>query len=58
LLRGGWKDIPVAERWWVDALGGVVEEQRKANVEGMGGVGGGNGPVGMLKNGLDGAKTL
>lgn len=39
LLRGGWKDIPEAERWWVDALGGVVEEQRRVNMDGLKGAG-------------------
>jgi hypothetical protein len=34
-MRGGWRDVPEAERWWVSALGGIVEEQRRANVEGL-----------------------
>jgi hypothetical protein len=55
-LRGGWKDVPEAERWWVEALGDVVEEQRRANVEGL--VGTGNGPLGLLKKGMDGVKTV
>jgi hypothetical protein len=27
-MKGGWKRVPESERWWVDALGGEVEEQR------------------------------
>jgi hypothetical protein len=54
LLRGGWKNVPVAERWWVDALGGVVEEQRKANVEGLEE----HGPMGALRWGMEGARRV
>ena len=57
-MRGGWRDVPEAERWWVHALGGAVEEQRKANVEGLGGVADGNGPMGLLRRGMDGAKSV
>ncbi|KIM86934.1 hypothetical protein PILCRDRAFT_815390 [Piloderma croceum F 1598] len=58
-LRGGWKDVPEAERWWVEALGGVVEEQRRANVEGLvGTVVEVNGPLGLLKKGMDAAKSV
>jgi hypothetical protein len=34
-FKGGWRDIPEKERWWEDALGGVVEERRKANLEAL-----------------------
>lgn len=54
LLRGGWKNIPEAERWWVDALGGVVEDRRKASVEGLEG----DGPMGALRRGLEGARSV
>jgi hypothetical protein len=57
-LRGGWRDVAEGERWWVDALGGVVEEQRKANVEGLVGVVEVNGPLGLLRRGMDGAKSV
>jgi hypothetical protein len=33
LLRGGWRDVPPAARWWEHALGGEVEERRRANME-------------------------
>jgi len=54
LLRGGWKDVPEAERWWVDALGGVVEERRRANVEGFDR----GGPMGALRRGMEGARNV
>jgi hypothetical protein len=57
-MRGGWRDVPEAERWWVGALGGIVEEQRRANVEGLVGVAGGNGPLGLLRRGMDGARRV
>jgi hypothetical protein len=28
-LRGGWRE---GERWWEEALGGSLEEQRRANL--------------------------
>lgn len=43
-LRGGWRDVPEEERWWVDALSGSVEEKRKANVDV-------DGPMGALRRG-------
>jgi len=57
-LRGGWRDVPEAERWWVEAVGGIVEEQRRANVEGLVGIAEGKGPMGLLRKGMDGAKSL
>ncbi|KAI5828736.1 hypothetical protein K523DRAFT_353189 [Schizophyllum commune Tattone D] len=32
LLKGGWKEVPEAERWWEQALGGPVEERNKASL--------------------------
>ncbi|KAH7882582.1 hypothetical protein F5I97DRAFT_279688 [Phlebopus sp. FC_14] len=32
-LRGGWRDVPQGERWWEEALGGPIEEQRRANLD-------------------------
>jgi hypothetical protein len=32
-IRGGWRDIPAGERWWDDAMGGEVEEQRHERME-------------------------
>ncbi|KAG6815511.1 hypothetical protein H0H93_009617, partial [Arthromyces matolae] len=32
-FKGGWKDVPVEERWWDIALGGEVEEGRKKAME-------------------------
>lgn len=58
LMRGGWRDMPEAERWWVSALGGVVEERRKANVEGSGGLALGDGSMGLLRRGLEGARSV
>lgn len=57
-VRGGWRDVPETERWWVDALGGVVEEQRRVNVEGLVGNLEANGPMGLLRRGMDGARTV
>jgi hypothetical protein len=37
-MRGGWKDVPEGERWWVDALGGEVEEKRVRNLAAVKGV--------------------
>ncbi|KAF7978178.1 hypothetical protein HWV62_1376 [Athelia sp. TMB] len=53
LMRGGWRDVPEGERWWVDALGGVVEERRKANVEGLNGSGLQDGPMGLIRRGME-----
>ena len=58
LMRGGWRDIPEGERWWVDALGGVVEERRMANIEGLNGGGLQDGPMGLLRRGMEGARAL
>jgi len=38
LLKGGWRDVPEADRWWVSALGGEVEAQRKRALESLGAV--------------------
>ncbi|KAJ7595317.1 hypothetical protein C8J56DRAFT_922086 [Mycena floridula] len=29
LFKGGWKNVPVEDRWWEQALGGQIEQQRK-----------------------------
>lgn len=50
-LRGGWRDVPEGERWWVDALGGAVEERRSVNVEG-------DGAMGTLRRGTLGAGAV
>ncbi|KAH7924109.1 hypothetical protein BV22DRAFT_1035533 [Leucogyrophana mollusca] len=47
-LRGGWRDVPEGERWFEEALGGVVEERRKANFE----------ILESVKNGMEGARTI
>ncbi|KAG6877912.1 hypothetical protein C0993_002398 [Termitomyces sp. T159_Od127] len=33
LFKGGWRNVPEAERWWDAAMGGVVEEKRKKGLE-------------------------
>ncbi|KAL0564982.1 hypothetical protein V5O48_017052 [Marasmius crinis-equi] len=48
LYKGGWKDVPVEERWWNIAMGGVVEEQRKERME----------TLGLLRGCMDGAITF
>ncbi|KAF7982684.1 hypothetical protein HWV62_27172 [Athelia sp. TMB] len=58
LMRGGWRDVPEGQRWWIDALGGAVEERRKANVEGLNGGALGDGPMGLLRRGMEGAKAV
>ncbi|KZP28434.1 hypothetical protein FIBSPDRAFT_1039559 [Athelia psychrophila] len=50
-LRGGWRDVPEAERWWVDALSGSVEERRKVHVEE-------GGAMGALRKGMQGAGSV
>ncbi|EGN91776.1 hypothetical protein SERLA73DRAFT_192050 [Serpula lacrymans var. lacrymans S7.3] len=35
-LKGGWRNVPEGQRWWEDALGGEIEERRKAAVEVLG----------------------
>jgi len=37
-LSGGWRDVAEGERWWEEALGGAVEERRRANLEALDGV--------------------
>ncbi|KAL0566414.1 hypothetical protein V5O48_015599 [Marasmius crinis-equi] len=48
LYKGGWKDVPVEERWWNTAMGGMVEEQRKERME----------TLGLLRRCMDGAKGI
>ncbi|KAG5646225.1 hypothetical protein DXG03_004051 [Asterophora parasitica] len=33
LLKGGWRDVPLEDRWWDRAMGGSVEERRKQRLE-------------------------
>ncbi|EMD32696.1 hypothetical protein CERSUDRAFT_87726 [Gelatoporia subvermispora B] len=47
-LTGGWRGVPPEERWWEQALGGVVEERRVAGME----------MVRPLAEGLDGVGSL
>jgi hypothetical protein len=37
-MRGGWKDVKEGEGWWVDVLGGEVEERRVRNLAAVKGV--------------------
>jgi hypothetical protein len=46
--RGGWKSVPEGERWWEQALGGPVEQQRRERLEQLSKVG----------NGMDAAREL
>lgn len=48
LFTGGWRNVPESERWWDQALSGVVEQRRKARLE----------AVSVLRSGMEGAKTL
>ncbi len=34
-FKDGWRDVPSGQRWWEDALGGSVEERRKARLGAM-----------------------
>ena len=34
-FKDGWREVPPGERWWEDALGGRVEERRKARLGAM-----------------------
>jgi len=47
-LRGGWRDVPPAERWWEHALTGSIEQTRRANLELLDG----------LRRSMEGAKAL
>jgi len=47
-LRGGWRELPVEERWWEEALGGAVEEKRRVSLELIQGV----------RRGMEGAKAV
>ncbi|KAF8648197.1 hypothetical protein AX16_006336 [Volvariella volvacea WC 439] len=31
-MKSGWKEVPEGQRWWEDALGGVIEERRQRNL--------------------------
>ncbi|KAF9221589.1 hypothetical protein BS17DRAFT_785016 [Gyrodon lividus] len=47
-LMGGWRGVPEGERWWEEALGGLIEEKRQANLE----------ILDSLKLGLERARTM
>lgn len=47
LLKGGWKDVPVEERWWDQALAGV-EQQRKERLENLN----------RIRTGMEGLRQL
>ena len=47
-LRGGWREVPAAERWWEHALTGPIEQTRKSNLELLDG----------LRRSMEGAKAL
>lgn len=46
--KGGWRDMPEGERWWEQALGGVIEDQRKTNLLALD----------ALRKGMDGARNV
>ncbi|KAF9447386.1 hypothetical protein P691DRAFT_706877 [Macrolepiota fuliginosa MF-IS2] len=48
LFKDGWRDVPESERWWDQALSGVIEQKRKARLE----------AVSVLRSGMEGMKTL
>ena len=37
-FKDGWREVPSDQRWWEDALGGTVEERRKARLGAMEGL--------------------
>ncbi|TFY66281.1 hypothetical protein EVG20_g4804 [Dentipellis fragilis] len=39
--RGGWRQVPEGERWWEEAMGGKIEERRRAQLSVVQGVRGG-----------------
>ncbi|KAJ3862788.1 hypothetical protein EV359DRAFT_44441 [Lentinula novae-zelandiae] len=47
-FRGGWKELPEEERWWQEAMGGVVEQQRRQNLQ----------VLDMLRKGMEGAREM
>ncbi|THH30138.1 hypothetical protein EUX98_g4032 [Antrodiella citrinella] len=46
--KGGWRDVPEDERWWMTALGGEIEEKRRLNLDLVSGV----------QRGLEGARYV
>lgn len=47
-FRGGWRDVPEGETWWEQAMGGVVEEQRRRNLD----------TLDLLRKGMEGARAM
>lgn len=47
-LKGGWREVPEDQRWWEQAMGGAIEERRKANMELIDG----------LRSGMDGLREM
>ncbi|KAF9257156.1 hypothetical protein L218DRAFT_965568 [Marasmius fiardii PR-910] len=47
-LKGGWKSLSPEERWWEQAMGGVVEEKRKERLE----------VLGLLRKAMEGARDM
>ena len=47
-LSGGWREVPLAERWWEHALTGPIEQNRKTNLELLDG----------LRRSMEGAKAV
>lgn len=37
-FKGGWRDVPENERWWLQALGGEIEEKRRLHLDLVSGV--------------------
>ncbi|KAJ3850025.1 hypothetical protein EV368DRAFT_46135 [Lentinula lateritia] len=47
-FRGGWKELPEEERWWQEAMGGTVEQERWQNLQ----------VLDMLRKGMEGARDM
>lgn len=47
-FRGGWRDVPAGDRWWEQAMGGVVEQQRQRNLN----------TLDLLRKGMEGARDI
>lgn len=47
-FRGAWKELKEEEKWWMDVLGGDVEERRRRNLDLVSGV----------QRGMEGAKYV
>jgi len=56
--RGGWRSVPHGERWWEQALGGPVEQQRRERLEQLRYVGAGMDSAREMRSGFGADKCF